>query len=85
MLDLREDLSVFDAFYVVLAESRDVPLLTDDGKFARTPNLPAVEQPDARSGHSRSLSAQVAGDELHRYRLGESCAWSSGLAGSGWS
>lgn len=42
VLDLRDNLTAYDAFYVVLAASLDMPLLTDDGKFSRTPGLPAV-------------------------------------------
>lgn len=41
-LDLRQNFTAYDEFYVVLAEALNVPLLTDDGKFARAPNLPAV-------------------------------------------
>lgn len=42
VLGLRDNLTAYDAFYVVLAAMFDMPLLTDDGKFSRTPGLPAV-------------------------------------------
>lgn len=35
--DLRHNLTAYDAMYVALAEALDVPLLTDDAKFAGTP------------------------------------------------
>lgn len=34
VLDLRHNLTAYDAMYVALAEALDVPLLTDDGKLA---------------------------------------------------
>ncbi|MGI8575070.1 MAG: type II toxin-antitoxin system VapC family toxin [Egibacteraceae bacterium] len=34
---LRDNLTAYDAMYVALAESLDVPLLTDDTKFAGAP------------------------------------------------
>lgn len=34
VLELRHNLTAYDAFYVALAEALNVPLLTDDGKFA---------------------------------------------------
>ncbi|GAA2101646.1 type II toxin-antitoxin system VapC family toxin [Actinomadura alba] len=37
VLDLRHDFTAYDAMYVALAEVLDMPLLTDDGKFASTP------------------------------------------------
>lgn len=35
VLMLRYNLTVYDAFYVALAESLDMPLLTDDRKYAK--------------------------------------------------
>lgn len=58
VLDLRDNLTAYDAFYVVLASLLDMPLLTDDGTFSRTPGLPAMietwpgPQPPAVSGRS---------------------------------
>ena len=37
VLALRDNFTVYDAFYVALAESLDLPLLTDDRKFAKAP------------------------------------------------
>lgn len=37
VFDLRHNLTAYDAMYVALAEALDVPLLTDDAKFAGTP------------------------------------------------
>jgi predicted nucleic acid-binding protein len=37
VLDLRHNVTAYDAMYVALAEALDLPLLTDDGKFAGTP------------------------------------------------
>lgn len=37
VLDLRHNLTAYDAMYVALAESFDLPLLTDDAKFAGSP------------------------------------------------
>ena len=34
---LRENITVYDAMYVVLAESLDAPFLTCDGPLARAP------------------------------------------------
>jgi predicted nucleic acid-binding protein len=31
---VRHNFTAYDAFYVVLAEALDLPLLTDDGEFA---------------------------------------------------
>ncbi len=41
VLELRDNFTAYDAFYVALAEALDLPLLTDDGKFARSPSLSA--------------------------------------------
>lgn len=37
VVSLRDNFTAYDAFYVALAESLAMPLLTDDRKFARTP------------------------------------------------
>lgn len=37
VIELRDNLTAYDAFYVALAETLDLPLLTDDRKFARNP------------------------------------------------
>jgi len=37
VFDLRHNFTAYDAMYVALAEALDLPLLTDDGKFAGTP------------------------------------------------
>lgn len=37
--DLRQDLTVYDATYVALAEAMQVPLLTADAKLAAAPGL----------------------------------------------
>ncbi len=37
VLTLRDNFSAYDAFYVALAESLDMPLLTGDQKFERAP------------------------------------------------
>jgi predicted nucleic acid-binding protein len=37
VFELRHNFTAYDAMYVALAEALDVPLLTDDGKFAATP------------------------------------------------
>lgn len=42
VLALRDNLSVYDAFYVALAESLEMPLLTDDRKYARAAGHDAV-------------------------------------------
>lgn len=42
VLELRANFTAYDAFYVVLAEALDMPLLTDDAKFARAPGLPII-------------------------------------------
>ncbi|MDN5790087.1 MAG: type II toxin-antitoxin system VapC family toxin [Micrococcales bacterium] len=42
VLTLRENLTAYDAFYVVLAEALGVPLLTDDHKYAEAPGHAAV-------------------------------------------
>ena len=36
---LRENVSFYDALYVVLAEALSVPLLTGDGRLSRVPGL----------------------------------------------
>ena len=38
-VELRDNFTAYDAFYVALAEALDLPLLTDDGKFSRAPSL----------------------------------------------
>lgn len=43
VLALRSNFTAYDAFYVALAESLDMPLLTDDRKFARAPRTVHVE------------------------------------------
>ena len=40
-LSLRHNFTAYDAFYVALAESLGMPLLTDDSKFAKAPTPPA--------------------------------------------
>lgn len=42
VLALRANFTAYDAFYVALAESLDVPLLTDDRKYAGAPGHSAV-------------------------------------------
>lgn len=42
VLALRDNFTAYDAFYLVLAESLDMPLLTDDRKFAKAPGVSAV-------------------------------------------
>lgn len=42
VLELRHNLTVDDAFYVALAETLNMPLLTDDGKYARAAGHRAV-------------------------------------------
>ena len=37
--ELRHNLTPFDAGYVALAEMLDCPLVTSDGRMARTPGL----------------------------------------------
>lgn len=37
VLTLRNNFTAYDAFYVALAEALDVPLVTDDHKFAKAP------------------------------------------------
>jgi predicted nucleic acid-binding protein len=37
VFELRHNFTAYDAMYVALAESLDLPLLTDDGKFAASP------------------------------------------------
>lgn len=41
-LALRENFTAYDAFYLALAESLGLPLLTDDRKFANAPTATAV-------------------------------------------
>lgn len=45
VLDLRANFTAYDAFYVALAESLSMPLLTDDRKFAGAPTHSAVITP----------------------------------------
>ena len=40
-LSLRHNFTAYDAFYVALAESLGMPLLTDESKFAKAPTPPA--------------------------------------------
>lgn len=40
--ELRQDLTVYDATYVALAEALEVPLLTADAKLAAAPGLHGV-------------------------------------------
>ena len=42
VLELRDNFTAYDAFYVALAEALDLPLLTDDGKFARSTSQPSL-------------------------------------------
>lgn len=42
VLTLRDNFTAYDAFYVALAESLGMPLLTDDHKFAKAPGHTAV-------------------------------------------
>lgn len=42
VLELRDNFTAYDGFYVALAEALDEPLLTDDGKFERAPVHRAV-------------------------------------------
>lgn len=42
VLALRDNFTAYDAFYVALAESLGVPLLTDDRKFAKATGHRAV-------------------------------------------
>jgi predicted nucleic acid-binding protein len=42
VLALRDNYTAYDAFYLALAESLDMPLLTDDRKFAKSPGSIAV-------------------------------------------
>ena len=41
-LALRDNFTVYDAFYLALAESLSMPLLTDDRKFGKAPAQAAV-------------------------------------------
>lgn len=41
-LDLRDNFTAYDAFYVALAESLGMPLLTDDRKYGRAADHTAV-------------------------------------------
>ncbi|MGH9188614.1 MAG: hypothetical protein ACRD0Q_01050 [Acidimicrobiales bacterium] len=46
---LRENLSVYHALYVALAQALSAPLLTADARLSRAPQLPCeVELTDAR-------------------------------------
>ena len=42
VLALRDNFTAYDAFYLALSESLDLPLLTDDRKFERAPGHTAV-------------------------------------------
>lgn len=42
VLALRNNLTAYDAFYVALAESLDLPLVTDDRKYAKAPGHTVV-------------------------------------------
>jgi predicted nucleic acid-binding protein len=42
VLALRHNFTAYDGFYVALAESLDMPLLTDDRKYATAPGHSAV-------------------------------------------
>lgn len=42
VLMLRDNFTAYDAFYVALAESLGMPLLTDDRRYARAPSHTAV-------------------------------------------
>ncbi len=42
VLELRDNFTAYDAFYVALAEALDLPLLTDDGKFALSTSQPSL-------------------------------------------
>jgi predicted nucleic acid-binding protein len=44
VLALRGHYTAYDAFYLALAESLDMPLLTDDRKFAKSPGSTAVSE-----------------------------------------
>lgn len=37
--ELRQNLSVYDAWYVALAEALDTTLVTTDGRLARSPSV----------------------------------------------
>lgn len=41
-LALRDNFTAYDAFYLALAESLSMPLLTDDRKFGKAPGQSAV-------------------------------------------
>ena len=40
--DMRENLTAYDAAYVVLAEALNAPLVTTDARLARTPGIRAA-------------------------------------------
>lgn len=42
VLALRNNFTAYDAFYIALAESLDLPLVTDDRKYAGTPGHTAL-------------------------------------------
>ncbi len=42
VLALRDNFTAYDAFYIALAESLGMPLLTDDRKYAKAPGHMAV-------------------------------------------
>ncbi|HEY5231529.1 MAG TPA: type II toxin-antitoxin system VapC family toxin [Galbitalea sp.] len=42
VLALRNNFTAYDAFYVALSESLNMPLLTDDRKYAGAPNHTAI-------------------------------------------
>ncbi|MCW2939101.1 MAG: vapC3 [Actinomycetia bacterium] len=44
VFDLRHNFTAYDGMYVALAEALDLPLLTDDGKFAGAPGHRAAIQ-----------------------------------------
>lgn len=44
VFDLRHNFTAYDGMYVALAEALDLPLLTDDGKFAGSPGHRAAIQ-----------------------------------------
>lgn len=59
VLDLRDNLTAYDAFDVALAETLGLPLLTRDAKFARgaghKARRPAPPSIRGRSGHAYAL------------------------------
>jgi hypothetical protein len=63
VFELRHNFTAYDAMYVTLAETFDIPLLTDDGKFAATPGHHAY--PDWRQPSSCVVSLLYAGTDAH--------------------